>query len=507
MTGTAVPQTAEEFEELLNDTPRLGAALQDGSFPGLVKDYAQKWAAKNEEMVAQFNEQMQLGWQNFLQDQAQSGFRPAPWAGGFRPGAPEVKGREGRKLRAVNRSKLGMHAAAAQVENQALFNERAMGAAVDDEPYAESFGRFLYSVHKAEKAAAKRGDTDEVTRIQDFKDKLNKAITNAMAERIPSEGGFLVPENLRSEILMVALETAVVRPRAQVIPMDSLRVPLPSIDDTSHASSVYGGVQAFWTEEGASLAASAPTWGRVVLEAKKLTAYTAIPNELLQDTVTPLDMWFNRFFPTAISWFEDVAFISGSGVGEPQGILNAPGAVRVPVNATTGTGTLTFTEVATAFSRCWPAALNNTVWLCAPDVLPQLLQMALAAGGPTGTSVAPPLFLQSYQATGTPGGGNGDGIHYTLMGRPLIVSEKIPALGGTVPGALTLVDLSYYLLGDRQTMQVASSDEYLFGQDMIAYRIIERLDGRFWLQSAITPENGSSSTLSPLVKIDTTATS
>ena len=39
-------------------------------------------------------------------------------------------------------------------------------------------------------------------------------------------------------------------------------------------------------------------------------------------------------------------------------------------------------------------------------------------------------------------------------------------------------------------MQIASSDEYLFANDQVAFRVIERLDGRFWLQSAITPENG-----------------
>jgi HK97 family phage major capsid protein len=161
--------------------------------------------------------------------------------------------------------------------------------------------------------------------------------------------------------------------------------------------------------------------------------------------------------------------------------------------------TIVWADIAAAYSRMWPASLSNAVWLCSPDVLVQLLTLQLSA------STAPPLWLTGYQGIDTPGGGSGDGYHYQLMGRPLIVSEKMPssASGNTTQaGALTLVDLSYYLLGDRQTMQVASSDEYLFGQDMIAYRIIERLDGRFWLQSAITPENGSSNTLSPLVMLD-----
>ena len=69
----------------------------------------------------------------------------------------------------------------------------------------------------------KRGDAEGAAKFQDYKTRLH----NALSERIPAEGGFLVPEVLRCEILMVALETAIVRPRARVIPMDSLRVPLP----------------------------------------------------------------------------------------------------------------------------------------------------------------------------------------------------------------------------------------------------------------------------------------
>jgi HK97 family phage major capsid protein len=351
--------------------------------------------------------------------------------------------------------------------------------------------------------AEKRGDTAAISKYQDYKIKLH----NALSERIPAEGGFLVPEILRSEILMVALEEAVVRPRAQIIPMDSLRVPLPAIDDTSHASSVYGGVVGYWTEEGAALTASAPSFSRIVLEAKKLTAYTTIPNELLQDSVTPLDSWFSMFFPRAISWFEDVAFIgsatTGTGVGEPQGFLNAPAAIKV----TRGTQYhVQFADVAAAYARMWPASLNRAVWICSPDVLVELMQLALSADGSGTNAVAPPLWLQSYQATGTPGGGNGDGRAYSLMGRPLIVSEKMPSNTSgntTTAGALTFVDLSYYLIGDRQTLQVASSDQYLFANDLMAYRIIERVDGRFWLQSVITPEGTGGQTLSPLVLVDT----
>jgi HK97 family phage major capsid protein len=73
------------------------------------------------------------------------------------------------------------------------------------------------------------------------------------------------------------------------------------------------------------------------------------------------------------------------------------------------------------------------------------------------------------------------------------------ALGTT--GDLALVDFGYYLLGDRQSMQISSSEHFKFGNDLTSFRIIERLDGRTWIQSAITPENGGS-TLSPVVVLN-----
>jgi HK97 family phage major capsid protein len=509
MTGEAIPETAEELEELLNDDARLGDILAAGQLAEFNRRYmARALAKKAADLAPQMREGIQLGWQEFLRDQEGKGARPAAgWQGGRAWPAAFGGPQGGRAYASVARSRRAD--AAWQADRQHLFSERALGAKLNTEPYAGSLGEFSYAVYKAELDAKDRGDTEEVARLQGFKRKL----ANALSERIPAEGGFLVPEDLRSEILMVALETAVVRPRARIIPMDSLRVPLPMIDDTSHASSVYGGVVGYWTEEGAALTASAPSFGRLVLEAKKLTAYTTIPNELLQDSVTPLDTWFNMFFPRAIAWFEDVAFIgsatTGTGAGEPQGFLNSPAAVKV---AASNTGhQIAFIDVAKAYSRMWPASLNSAVWLCSPDVLLQLQQLAVqpvsTTGGTTQT-VAPPGWLTAGQAIDYPGAGNGEPGGYRLMGRPLIVSEKMPSCSSsntTTAGSLTFIDMDYYLIGDRQTMQIASSADYLFANDLMAYRVIERLDGRFWLQSAITPENGSSNTLSPLVLVDTTS--
>ncbi|HEY3478236.1 MAG TPA: phage major capsid protein, partial [Streptomyces sp.] len=93
-----------------------------------------------------------------------------------------------------------------------------------------------------------------------------------------------------------------------------------------------------------------------------------------------------------------------------------------------------------------------------------------------------------------------EAVPMSIFGRPLIVTEKAPALGQR--GDLAFTDLTYYLVGDRQAMTADSSTDYMFGNDKTAFRIIQRVDGQPWLKSAITPANGSTNKLSPFVELD-----
>lgn len=458
-TRTPVPVNNIELEEMLNERDtRLGEGLQD---------YIRK---QMEGIAGQLRDEQQVTIADMLKGEPAGGTGNVTPAG-LTANLPEQMVRDAYRGQDGN---TGLDFRAVAKRNK-LFNKRALGAQVNDLDYAQTIGSFLQAIwHRAE---AQR--PDQIESLRSFR----KNLVNALAERVPSQGGFLVPEVLRSQILMVALETAVVRSRARIIPMDSLRVPYPTIDDTSHTSSVFGGVIGFWTEEAAALTVSQPAFGRIELEAKKLTGYTEIPNELLSDAVEALDQWFNEMFPIALAWFEDVAFINGSGTGQPQGYQNAPCAVTV----TRATGSkVRFADLAAMYPRMLPASLLSATWVVSPDVVGQLLQLAVTE--PAGTSVAPPIFLNGFSAHGTP--------DMTILGRPVIVTEKHPALGST--GDVAFVDFGYYLLGDRQAMQISSSEHFKFANDLTAFRITERLDGRTWIQSAITPENGGS-TLSPVV--------
>lgn len=299
---------------------------------------------------------------------------------------------------------------------------------------------------------------------------------------IGADGGFLIPEALRAQLLSVPLETAIVRPRAMIIPMDSLRVPFPTIDDVSHTANVFGGVVANWTDENATITENQPSFGRVNLEAKKLALYTEVPNELFMDSIISLEAFLNQIYPQAIGYFEDDAFLVGNGAGRPLGALAVANNALVSVTRDT-TSEINWEDIVNMYARMLPSSHPTAVWVVNQETIPQLFTMSLDIG--TGGSA---VFLTN--GTGGP--------PTSILGRPIMITEKVPALASA--GDINFVDFRQYLLGDRQTITMSTSPHFKFQQDQTAIRATERVDGQPWLRSALTPRNGTN-TLSPYVRL------
>lgn len=453
-TAIPVPKDSAELAEMLADPGRLAPVLANKEALGeFINAYAQKQQGDGTDLNRLVAEETQRQLANMLRENEQS---------------KDAKERIQR---------LDLNPQAKRTPNMltshrqgTAHNPRAAGALLDQ--HFEDGVDYVRTIwHKAQ-------PTDSLT------EKL-EALRNAASSVSPSDGGFLVPEILRSQLLQIALEQSVVRPLATVVPMDSARVPFPMIDSTTNSGSVFGGMVAYWGEEGAALTDSSPKFGRATLDAKKLTGLSAVPNELLQDSPISFAGLLQTLWPQALAFSEDAAFMSGSGVGEPLAFMGAGNSAAIAVAAEAGqaSGTIVFENIVKMYSRMLPSSLAKAVWICSPDALPELFTMALAVGTGGG-----PIFVSS--AVGT--------APMTIFGRPLIVSEKAGTLGSR--GDIVFADLSYYLVGDRQTMTADSSTDYAFGSDKTTFRIIQRVDGRPWLKSAITPKNGGN-TLSPFVEL------
>ncbi|HEX6520950.1 MAG TPA: phage major capsid protein [Streptosporangiaceae bacterium] len=354
------------------------------------------------------------------------------------------------------------------------------GAKLDKFPWAASWSAFLTAISdKNDEAGARR----ECRKVMEAARQLQNAA--GLAERVPSEGGYLVPERLRTGVLAY-MTGGLIRPRCTVVTMDSLRVPVPLLDspNQSGGTQALGGLTWAMVEETAGITPSVPNFGRVTLEARKAAAYmVGVPNELVADATPFTEDFLPRVIAMGLEWFiDDMAVYTGTGVGEPQALVNAPGAVIVTRNTSSK---VLHTDVVTMLKSLHPASKTTAVWLASEDVFDQLLTVyELIGTAPSGQDTSPPNVLKFKDGK------------WTLFGLEILVNDHQPAVG--TQGDLMLCDLSLLLVGERDQMTVeVSSKGTGFPTDTSNIRVRYRWDARFWPQSTITLTNGK--VVAPLV--------
>lgn len=308
-----------------------------------------------------------------------------------------------------------------------------------------------------------------------------------MEEGDMAQGGYLVPEEFRAQLLLTQLEASVVRGRATTIPMQTNRVGIPSVVDSNHSTNYFGGVLPYRTAEGAQKTPTKPALDKVYLTLHKLTGLVHVSDELLEDSPLSLAPILNAMFSTAIAFEEDDDYLMGNGVARPLGAFNAgnPCLVAQAIEAGQAAATIVWENIAKMWSRLHPASMRKAVWVANNETFPQLATMTMNVG--TG-GVA--VWLPANGSAGTPFG--------TLMGRPLILCEKMQALG--TQGDIGLGDFSQYLIGEKAGggLKVATSIHLRFDYDEQTFRWVLRYDGQPWWLSALTPKRGTA-TLSPFV--------
>lgn len=443
---TATPETPEQLLDWTSDVGEVNKRLANGTFHEGIKAYVQAMIAEKNEIKQQVREQVQATLAEMIRNDPSL----AEIGNGIRPDLSPPTGPSNR-----------YHPTA---------NPRAVGAPLNGifRDKAEFFAAVWHGGNPGAEMQAK------LQQVRDYQ------------EKVPAEGGFLVPEEIRADLLARSLESAIVRPRATVVPMSSATLRFPAVDDTSHATTVFGGVQVYRTEEGAELTESTASFASIKLDASKQTALAHVTNELVRDAAGGFGVYIERTFPQAGAYFEDVDFISGNGAGVPLGGFNVNNTALISVAGETGqtADTIVWENIIKMYARMLPESLNNAIWMVTPDAFPELATMALSVG--TGGSA---VWLPNGVQRPT----------LSLLGAPIIVTEKTPnKLGGD--GDVCFVDWSMYLIGDRQMMTVESSPHVKFTSDKTTYRMIARNDGRPWLQSPITPRNAGP-TLSPFIQL------
>ena len=320
--------------------------------------------------------------------------------------------------------------------------------------------------------------------------RLFRADASGMNEGVGADGGFYVPTQFYAGIMDNSLSQEVVRPGATVVPMTSASVAIPMFD-TSNRSTGIANLEGKKTGEGATAATQMPKVRQITLNARKVSVLVPTTIELLQDAPQLFGGLLQTAMTDALAQTLDTWFINGTGAGAPLGVMNASVLVSVAKDVGQVNYTLTPTNIAGMVSRLAPGSWARSQWIVSPSALAQLFTLTTVvknvAGSENVGGHAPEFFSV------LPNG------QFSLLGRPLVVSDRCQALGAK--GDILLADLSQYLVGIRQNAELAVDTSIGFKESEVWFRLNCRVDGQPAQAAAITPRVGSAS-LSPFVTLD-----
>lgn len=379
----------------------------------------------------------------------------------------------------------------AEIEQAAIDMAREIESKQGRDPQAEprkdntkfsDFGEFLYAANRANHKDASFRRTDP--RLQWFRDEKEPGQSKAMTENVGAAGGFLVPTEFMAELQGVMAENALVRPRATIIRMRRRNVQIPVVLQTGTTAGVphwFGGMKFYWGEEGAEKTNTDPAFGKITLDAKKLYGYTYASDELVEDAAVSLSDFLGgpMGMSGGLAWTEDYSFINGTGAGQPLGVINAPATITV---ARAGTTTpVTYADLVNMIESFLPS--GRGVWFISQSAISNLMTMQDNAGASAGSG----SYIWGSTERGVPN---------TLLGYPVVFTEKCPRVGSA--GDVILADWRYYLIGDRQATTLESTQYDRWKYDETSWRAVHRVDGQPWLSDALRYQDGTTE-VSPFV--------
>jgi hypothetical protein len=283
-------------------------------------------------------------------------------------------------------------------------------------------------------------------------------ITKAQGENVNSAGGFLVPEELLANIIVLREQFGVFRQECQVIPMGS---------DTLNWPRRIGGLTAYFTGENTAVTESQAAWDNVNLTAKKLGALTRMSNEIAEDAVVSIADWLVGEIAYAFAAKEDDAGFNGDGSSNFGGIRGVT-SIFTDGQHTAGqyqTSSATLTSLVIAdftgtIGKLPQYALPGAKWYMSQQMFYSAAGTVLAkAGGNTTMTLVDPLAPR-------------------LLGFPVKIVQKLPI---TAPGSgkvqFLFGDLSKSsALGERRGVTIRRSDHRFFEADQIGLLGTERFD-------------------------------
>lgn len=294
-------------------------------------------------------------------------------------------------------------------------------------------------------------------------DPASQQVLRALVEGTDSEGGYLVPEELRTEVFRILPDMVIMRNIARVLPMSS---------DTLKLNSLSARPVAYWTAEYASKSTTSAEFGQVTLTPNDLVCLLPISDQLLADANINLVSFIVELFAEAIGAGEDKAFFTGSGTGQPRGIN------QETLNTVAAGGSLSFDNIISLIDQVPQRVTQSTRAAFVGHRHVKSILRTLKDGNNN--------YIWRDLGTAPGGGTESRRLPSTLYGYPFHEQNDLSQ------SELYFGDWSFYIIGDRQAVSVRTTTEGgdAWRRNAMEIKAVERVDGRAVITSPFAKITG-----------------
>lgn len=244
----------------------------------------------------------------------------------------------------------------------------------------------------------------------------------ALTVSTDANGGYLAPEEFGNELIKLLTEYSPIRQYARVVNISAPEIVYPRR---------VTGTAATWVSEIGDRTESGMTFEQVKLTPFELATFTDISNQLLADNAYGLEGELLSDYAESFGITEGAAFVKGTGIGQPKGLLTATGIQEVKTGVAADFPTANPADVIIRMYHAIATThAHNGVWIMNRKTLGVMRTWKDTTGRY--------LILDPI----TVGGAS------TIMGRPIV---EIPDMDDIGAGKFPILfgDLSGYRIVDR----------------------------------------------------------
>lgn len=293
----------------------------------------------------------------------------------------------------------------------------------------------------------------------------------AQSEGTNTAGGYLVPQGFRAKLVERMKQFGGIAEYAETVTTsEGNLLPYPTVDDTANIGEIVA--------EGGTFAAGAD----LVFATRSLTAYKYMAGgagnlplkvswELLQDSAFDIAGFLARKLGERIARVQAVHWATGTGTGQPQGIVT-------PITATAPTiGTLTLADLVATVLALDPAYRPSAKWLMNDATYGTIMGLNDTTGRPL--------------LTGVNDGIAGELTRPRLLGYEVVIDQAMPAKATTAK-FLAFGDIAEaYVIRRVKDVTLVTLNELYAANGQTGFMAWARADGAVQNPNAIVVRAGT----------------